>query len=281
MFQLGRFRLDLISDGFFEDDADSFVKDCIEKQAAPRIRVRGKPRMRVGFNALLIRGNGQTVVVDPGTGDKPRLEKAAQYHLEWPRRFFPTLHSMGVMAEAVDAVILTHLHWDHAGAATRRAANGRVMPAFARARYFVQESELEAARTAKRNGDDSYNADDFEPLAETGCLQTINGEGEIVPGITVRWVGGHCRGLQIAVISSEGQRAVFLSDFIPTTTQLPLDCRLSYDEDPVQLRHAKETILADAVKQGDLLLFVHAPRIRAGYLKPHSAGKPRFESIEI
>ena len=281
MFQLGRCRLDLISDGFFEDDADSFVTDCVERQSTARIRIKGKPRIRVGFNSLLIRGNGRTTVVDPGTGDKPRPEKISQYRLEWPRRFLPFLQQLGVATDAVDTVILTHLHWDHAGAATRRTDDGRLAPTFARARYFVQESELESARTAASRGDDGYSADDYEPLFAANRLQTLSGDCEIVPGIAVRRVGGHSSGLQIVLIESENQRAIFLSDLIPTTTQLPLDCMLSYDEDPAQLRAAKETVLADAVKQGDLLIFVHAPRIRAGYIKRYQDGAPVFESIEI
>ena len=280
MVQLGRFRLDVISDGLFEDEADTFVQLCAERQG-PRFRARGKPRIKLGFNSLLIRGGGHTVVVDPGTGDKPRSDKVKQYRMEWPRRFFPTLATLGVPVETVGAVILTHLHWDHAGAATRKTESNNLVPAFPRARYYVQALELEAAREAVRRDDDSYDPGDFEPLSEHGCLQTVSGESEILPGITVRLTGGHSRGLQIVYVESEGRRAVFLSDLVPTTAQLPLDCVLSYDEDVPQLRAAKEAVLAEARRRGDLLLFVHAPRVRAGYLKSRADGTAAFESIDL
>jgi glyoxylase-like metal-dependent hydrolase (beta-lactamase superfamily II) len=281
MVQLGRFRLDLISDGFFEDDADAFVQPCTERDASPRVRARVKRRIKVGFNSLLIRGGGSTVIVDPGTGDKPRPDKVAQYRMEWPRRTLPALKQLNVPVESVDAVILTHLHWDHAGAATRLTEGRDAVPAFPRAQYYVQELELEAAREAVRRGDASYCPNDFEPLIESGCLQTVTGQREILPGITVRWTGGHCRGLQIVYMESDGRRAVFLSDLIPAAAQLPLDCFLSYDEDVPQLRAAKEAVLSEARQRGDLLLFVHAPRNRAGYLKSRADGSSVFESIRV
>jgi len=281
MVHLGRFRLDLISDGFFEDHADTFVRLGADRQAPPRWRARGKPRIKVGFNALLIRGGGSTIVVDPGTGDKPRADKVKQYRMEWPRRFLPTLTALMVPVESVDAVILTHLHWDHAGTATRRGDHNALVPTFPYARCYVQALELEAAREAVRRGDDSYDPGDFEPLSEHGCLQTVSGESEILPGITVRLTGGHCRGLQIVYVESEGRRAVFLSDLVPTTAQLPLDCVLSYDEDVPQLRAAKEAVLSEARRRGDLLFFVHAPRVRAGYLKTRADGTAVLESIEV
>jgi glyoxylase-like metal-dependent hydrolase (beta-lactamase superfamily II) len=275
MLQLGRFRLDVISDGFFEDDASTFVRLGEERS------VRSRRRVKVGFNSLLIRGGGRTVVVDPGTGDKPRPDKVKRYRMEWPRRFFPTLAALNVPVEELDTVILTHLHWDHSGAATRKTENNRLEPAFPRAQYYVQALELEAARGAARRGDDSYDSDDFEPLSEHGCLKTVSGDSEILPGITVHCTGGHSRGLQIVYIRSESQRAVFLSDLMPTPTQLPLDCILSYDEDVPQLRAAKQAVLTEARRRGDLLLFVHAPRVRAGYLKSRSDGSTAFQSIDV
>lgn len=281
MFSLGRFRLDLISDGFFETDADTFIKECLKQQTPAHLKARSKPRFRVGFNSLLIRGNGHTVVVDPGTGDKPRAEKIVQYRLEWPRRFLHELKALGVAPETVDTVILSHLHWDHAGASTQIGKNGEIIPTFSKAQYYVQSSELDAARMAVRSNDDSYCAEDFEPLSILNRLNTVGPEAEIVPGISVQWVGGHCAGLQIIKIESEQRRAIYLSDLVPTTAQLPLDCAMTYDEDIPRLRDAKETVLAEAADHEDLLLFVHAPRNRAGYLRRYPGGGPRFESVEI
>jgi len=278
MEKLGSLRLDLISDGFFEDDADTFVRHCAEREARPGIRARAKRRIRVGFNSLLVRGEGKTVVIDPGAGDKPRDALAKAYVMEWPRRFLPTLRELGVSPEQVDAVILTHLHWDHAGACTKYSGSGGLLPTFPQARYFVQRKEFEFAR----QGGDGYLLEDFIPLAEQGRLELVERDGEILPGFETQWTGGHTPGHQIVVIgNAQEPRAVYLSDLIPTATQLPLECGLSYDVNADELREAKAKILEEAFREKYLLLFVHAPQARAGYLMKSPDGSYRIESVSI
>lgn len=282
MIEIGGFRLDLISDGVFEDEADAFVRQCAEAAAPPRITVRSKSRVKVGFNSLLVRGGGHTLVVDPGTGDKPRADLVRRYRMEWPRRFLPALAQLGVSAADVNSVILTHLHWDHCGAATRADARGAPVPVFTHARCVVQHAELTAARLAAAAGDDGYNPQDFEPLAAANRLQIVDGDAAILPDVHVRKVGGHSVGLQIVIIGpAAGPRAIYLSDLIPTAAQLPPECGLSYDHDPAELRAAKLRVLAEAFERRDLLLFVHAPRVRAGYLARKPDGSYKLETASV
>jgi len=98
----------------------------------------------------------------------------------------------------------------------------------------------------------------------------------------VRWVDGHCAGLQIVLIGDGKQPgAVYLSDLIPTTAQVPLDCYLSYDLNVERLSAEKERILDEAATRHDLLMFVHAPRLRAGYLVRHSGGGYGVDAREV
>jgi glyoxylase-like metal-dependent hydrolase (beta-lactamase superfamily II) len=280
MFQLGSLRLELISDGFFELSSSSFVQVGQGESKASAHRIRPKPRIKVGFNSLLIRSEGRTVLIDPGTGDKPRADKVLQYKMEWPRRVYPTLIALGIQREDIDTVILTHLHWDHCGGATCTGRDGKIVPVFPRARYFVQERELVAARASA--DPDSYLPEDFEPLAEAGVLDVVNGEVELFPDLNLRWTGGHSAGHQIVIIGKcDAPRAVFLSDLIPTSAQIPLDQAMSYDEKAEELRVAKQRILAEAAEHHHLLTFVHAPRVRAGYVKTSSQGAIDFQAVEI
>jgi len=275
MFQLGPFRLDLINDGLFELRADSFVHAGAPPSAHHRRRIR------VAFNSLLIRGKGHTIVVDPGSGDKPHIELVREYHMEWPRKFFPTLQELGVKPEDVDTVILTHLHWDHCGGATSFDASGRPVPVFFNAKHYLQDRELAAARTAVTAGDDSFLSDDFEPLVSAGLVTQISKRAEIVPGVSVEWTGGHSPGHQIVIIDGGDKRAIYLSDLVPTVAQLPLDAVMSYDANVSELLPAKKRVLGEAADREDLLLFVHAPRQRAGYLRWQPDVSLSLESVPI
>lgn len=275
MFQLGEFRLDLIHDGLFELKPESFVR--VGTKELPHVR----RRIRVAFNSLLIRGNGHTIIVDPGTGDKPRTQQVRDYHMEWPRKFFPALQAFGVMPEDVDIVILTHLHWDHCGGATSLDAGGKPVPVFFHAKHYLQTRELEAARAAVASGDDSFLPDDFEPLVAAGLLELIEGDAEILPGISVELTGGHSSGHQIVRIDGdEAGRAIYLSDLVPTVAQIPFDSVISYDNNIDELLPAKERVLLQAAEREDLLLFVHAPRQRAGYLRRRN-GDLILEAVEV
>jgi glyoxylase-like metal-dependent hydrolase (beta-lactamase superfamily II) len=275
MFQLGRFRLDLINDGLFEDDADSFVQRVSERAATAS---RVKSRVKVGFNSLLVRSADRTIVVDPGTGDKPRDEMLQRYHLEWPRKFLPSLTDLGVRCEDVDMVILTHLHWDHCGACTKYNDQMRLVPTFPRAHYIAQQRELEAAR----NGGDGYAADDFEPLVRAGQLDLVEGDATLTAGVSVHWTGGHSAGHQIVILEDgSAGRAVYLSDAVPTSSQISLESALSYDADLAQVKAAKREILREAARRRDLLLFVHAPRNRAGYFLQRGDGTYVLDTVDL
>ena len=95
-----------------------------------------------------------------------------------------SLARLGVAPEGVTDVILTHLHFDHAGGATM-ILNGEVVPTFPRARYYVQAEHWRAAQVPTERDRASFFPDDFLPLRSSGVLEFTEGEGEILPGVTV------------------------------------------------------------------------------------------------
>lgn len=264
---LGPLRLDLLADGLFELRPETFVKIG-----------KSRSRIKVGFNALLVRGEGKTVLIDPGTGDKERTAQVRDYKMEWPRRVLPALRTLDVPLDQIDLVILTHLHWDHCGAATSTSAGGQVVPTFPRARYILQRRELDSARRALAARDDGYLAADFEPLVDQGRVDLIDtDEHRVFPWLTLHWTGGHSPGHQIARLGyPEGLRATYFSDLVPTAAQLPLDSGMSYDSIPGELRDSKLKFLTLAARDGDLAIFVHAPRNRTGYISEISPGDFRL-----
>lgn len=275
---LGTLRLDILDDGLFELRPETFVK--VTKGWSTDILSKGKhkPRIKVGFNSLLIRGEGKTVLIDPGTGDKERIAERREYNLDWPRKVLPRLRQMGVRREDVNLVVLTHLHWDHAGACTTVGFSGQLEPTFPRARVVVQRRELEGARDALRTGDDGYCADDYEPLAAAGKLDLLDGDDEqLFPWLSCRWSGGHSPGHQIVRIGyPETTRVSYLSDVLPTTGQLALDSGMSYDQNPDELRSAKAKFMRLAAREQDLVILVHAPRNRTGFLSETESGEYKF-----
>ena len=108
------------------------------------------------------------------------------------------LRRLGITPDEVDAVVTTHLHWDHAGGLTRRDENGEVELTFKKARHFIQRSEWDFALEPDVRSRPSYITDDFTPLADGNDLvEFLDGDAEVLPGVQIRHVGGHTPGSQV------------------------------------------------------------------------------------
>lgn len=267
---LGSFELTLIHDGLFYMPPNAFDKTDPREHS----------HLLIGMNCLLVRGHGQTILIDTGVGTKPRRNFVEFYRMEWPRRLYAELEELGIQHQDIDTVILTHLHWDHAGGATCIGDLG-VDIAFPRARYFVQRKEWEAAIKAPPD-DDGYLLEDFTVLDEAGVLTLLDGGGEILPGIEVRLTGGHSSGHQIVLVGdSDSERAVFLADLIPTASMLSPEVAMTYDFDKETLAREKRKILREAVTNHWLLIFQHAPKLCAGYLSSEQMSSPKINWVAL
>jgi glyoxylase-like metal-dependent hydrolase (beta-lactamase superfamily II) len=145
-----------------------------------------------------------TVVVDTGIApDAAHRLEGIDYHAS-P---VALLAELGVAAGSVDHVVLTHLHYDHTGTAA----------AFENARYVLQRSELEYwtgpwARRVERerwlvSGDDLAHL-----LGARDRLRLVDGDAEVVPGLSVHLVGGHTAGMQVVRARTAGGHVVLASD---------------------------------------------------------------------
>ena len=145
-------------------------------------------------------------------------------HLDEGVPLVRNLAAVGVAPDEIDWVILTHLHFDHAGGATYRDEEGRLRPMFPRARHIVQRIEWEDAMSNLPELAGAYYPDDFAPLEEARLLEFIDGDAEIVPGVTHASSPADTRA---AIRSSVLNRRMNRPSASPTCVRRPLTCRHS------------------------------------------------------
>lgn len=227
-------------------------------------------------NCLLLRGEvdgrRRTVLVDTGCGDKEPDGFMARYKFEGRGVLARNLAAAGTAPADVDLVVLTHLHFDHAGGATRLDATGRLAPAFPNARYLVQRRDLDNARQPNLRERASYLPRNWEPLEAAGILDTVQGAGEILPGISVRPVPGHTPGLQAVVVQGDDRRLFFIADLIPTSHHLRPAWVMGYDLDVATCVEQRLQLLDEVAGSADLLVFEHDPLVKAGTVVRHGLG---------
>jgi glyoxylase-like metal-dependent hydrolase (beta-lactamase superfamily II) len=228
-------------------------------------------------NCLLLRGQvagrERTVLVDVGNGDKESDSFMARFKFEGRGILEASLARHGVRPADVDLVILTHLHFDHAGGATAPGPGGEPLPAFGNARYLVQQRDLDNARNPHLRERASYQPKNWEPLEAAGILDTVAGAAEILPGISVRPVPGHTAGLQAVTVAGGGRRLLYLADLIPTSHHIQPAWVMGYDMDVATCVDERIRILEEAADTGTVLVFEHDPQIPAGTVSRDAKGR--------
>jgi glyoxylase-like metal-dependent hydrolase (beta-lactamase superfamily II) len=252
-----------------------------------KIQADDRNRIQMGMRCLLIEHPDGLVLIDCGAGNKedPKFIEiyGMELHADDPaQRADETALEAGIRAagftpEAVTTVINTHLHFDHAGGNTRRNAAGEIVPTFPNARYVVQAGEYHYATHTNERTAASYFVNNFEPVRAAGLLDLIDGDVEIVGGITARKTPGHVPHHQSLLLDGGAGRALFLGDVIPTAHHVPLAWIMGYDVEPLVTLETKRALLREAAAEEWLLIFEHDATTAFGGLVPDIKGYALIE----
>jgi glyoxylase-like metal-dependent hydrolase (beta-lactamase superfamily II) len=228
-----------------------------------RIPADERNRIGLGMRCLLVEHDDGLVLIDTGVGNKENEKFRDIYGIdnegEGGRTWLEDgLAALGYTPEDVHLVVNTHLHFDHAGGNTWRNEGGEVLSTFPNARFVVQRGEHAwATHTNERTGA-SYFGPNWEPIMAAGRFDFIEGEREIVPGISTVLSPGHVPYHQsVQVDGGNGAVALFLGDVCPTSAHLPLPWIMGYDVEPLVTLESKRRLLTRAVDEGWLLVFEH------------------------
>ena len=257
-FTLGHFHLDVVSDGTFWIDGGTVFgvvpRVIWEKLSPPDER----NRIPLALKSLLIRTPEALVLVETGIGTK--LSARDQKHHNFGRgTLVAELAEIGVRPEDVDFVIDTHLHFDHCGGNTV-LEGGTPRPTFPRAKYVIQKREWEDATHADGLTQAGYDPADFAVLAETGQLRLIDGDVEIVPGVTCRLTGGHTRGHQMVLVHSHGLTACYPGDVMLSTMHIKPNYITAYDLSQERTYAVKVKLIEEACEGRWVIVWGHDPK---------------------
>jgi glyoxylase-like metal-dependent hydrolase (beta-lactamase superfamily II) len=170
---------------------------------------------------LLLQVSGKNVLVDTGVGckeDDLEDESIATVGLSHGK-LTRGLKSAGLTPKDIDAVVLSHLHFDHTGGCTRLDRSGELVTSFPNATYYTQRASWEEACHPSDRCPAVHKSENFLPLEQYGQLELLDGDTEILPGLNVVVTGGHSSGHQIVLFNHGGERIAYLGDLIPTPHQ--------------------------------------------------------------
>lgn len=272
--------LSVVSGGVFKLDGGSMF-GIVPKPLWERICPPDeKNRITNDTNCLLIRKDGRTILVDTGYGDKMTDRDRSIYDMSGST-ILGSLSAWGVSAEEIDLVILSHLHFDHGGGATRMDGEGRIVPAFPNAQYVVQKGEWEDALSDYGTMKSTYRPENYQPLMDQGVLTLVEGDMEIEEGIRVEVTGGHTRFHQLVKVESGGTRAVYSGDILPMATHLRAPYNMAYDLFPYDTMVAKMRLLRQAADEGWIVVLDHDASVSSGRISFEGEDRYEFDPVAL
>jgi len=268
-FTVGRLRCHALEAGTQRLDGGAMFGVVPKPLWERRIPADERNRIPLALRCLLIEHDDGLVLIDTGIGNKEDDKFRGIYGVENEGKDGRTKleDALGELSNGPDDirwVINTHLHFDHAGGNTWRDPSGKVAPAFPKARYVVQQQELDFAELAQENERTmaSYLRHNFEGIP----FGFLHGATDVLPGIRSLPTPGHVPFHTSILIESGGERACFLADLVPTSAHLPLPWIMGYDLEPLVTLESKRRTYRRAEAEGWLLVFEHAPAVVAGRL---------------
>jgi glyoxylase-like metal-dependent hydrolase (beta-lactamase superfamily II) len=245
-----------------------------------RIPPDERNRIPLGLRCLLVEHSDGLVLIDTGLGNKEDQKFLDIYGVEnrgssGATQLEDSLLDLGYKPDEVKWVINTHLHFDHAGGNTAERRDGGtagengggIERAFPNATYVVQKKELEFARHTNERTRASYLPHNFDPVDQAGRWKLIDGDVEVLPGISVRLTPGHVPYHQSVMVHDRDETAVFLGDVMPTAAHLPLPWIMGYDLEPLRTLESKRALLKDAADGNWRFVFEHDPVVAFGTVR--------------
>jgi glyoxylase-like metal-dependent hydrolase (beta-lactamase superfamily II) len=226
--------------------------------------VNEKDEMLLSIHALLVEAPGLRLVVDTCIGnDRPRSIVGGA-PLATP--FLSDLADAGWSRDSVDAVVCTHLHVDHVGWNTM-LENGRWVPTFPKARYFLGREEFDHWSAVKEGEQPQIMADSVQPIFDAGLAQLVEMDHVISPEVRLIPSPGHTPGHVCVEIKSQGERAVITGDCTHHPCQLAHpDWSPMFDSDGAQAAKTRTRLFAEWADEGALVIGTHYAAPTAGRL---------------
>ncbi len=256
----------LLSDGTMKLDGGTMFGQVPRDQWGELTRPDKRNRIPLGLNVFLIRSDAGNILVDTGAGGKLDEAQVDRFGLK-ANRLRRSLRDVGLKPADIKYVVLTHLHFDHAGGATRRNRKGETVPTFPKARYLIQSDAWEHAAAPSERASAAFIEDDYLPLWENGQVDIVDGDQELIPGVWLKNTGGHSQGHQVVYVKNGSNKMAFLGDLVPTAYHLGLPYISATDQFPEETLERKRHILGRAEREGWLIFFAHGCDNRAGVLE--------------
>jgi glyoxylase-like metal-dependent hydrolase (beta-lactamase superfamily II) len=234
-------------------------------------------RIPLACRCLVVRDQDRVVLLEAGIGAffDPTLRE--RYGVVEDRHvLLESLHAIGIEPADVDVIVLSHLHFDHAGGILTAYQPGTTLSlVFPNATYVVGAEAWQRAIQPHSRDRASFIPGLTDQLTQTGRLELASGDraGALGDGFRFHRSSGHTPGLLLTEVEMPGGPVVFAADLIPGKAWVHLPITMGYDRYPEMLIDEKATLLGDLLERNGRLFFTHDPEVAMGTVAKDDKGR--------
>jgi glyoxylase-like metal-dependent hydrolase (beta-lactamase superfamily II) len=214
-------------------------------------------RVQIDTHVLLVQTGDATILIDTGL-DEPGSRWEEHWLEAWPGSVrtpgaVAGLASVGVKPEDVTHILITHAHFDHViGLAAER--DGRYVPRYPNARVLLGRADWENASEEHVEPESRAR---IRAIEEAGLLELVDGEREVVPGVTMIPTPGESPGHSMIRVSSNGEELYAVGDLFHLGAEVAhLDWTVPW-ADQQQMQASRRRLLESAASTDALVVFTH------------------------
>ena len=257
---IGKWKAFAIESGFFKLDGGAMMGSVPKVLWEKTNPSDSQNRIKLALRCLLLDNGNDVVLIETGIGHKNSEKFVNMFDIDHSEYTLSnTLSKYGYSDKNITHVILTHLHFDHAGGALIFDDNEKLEPAFPNAKYYVSKRNWDAGINPSPRDQASYLKENYLLLKEKGLLNLVDDNSAIINGISNYIVDGHTIGQQLIKVSDNNKTIVFCSDLIPLKSHLSLPWIMGYDLNAALTLKEKIFFLDKAAENNWLLFFYHDP----------------------
>ncbi len=218
-------------------------------------------RLTQALNCLVVETPAGRVLVETGIGERlsPKMVDVRGYS---GTPIVPALRLANVDPGSIDVVAMSHLHFDHAGGLL--LADGT--RAFPRATIVAQRSEWEIAFSENSRVVASYDQPELRLVREWGAPDAVDGERELLPGVSLVPTGGHSFGHQAILVRGRTHTLAFFGDLCMRPWSANPRWVTAFDDFPLDSVEVKGSLFARAADENWLVVLSHEPQKPVGRL---------------
>jgi glyoxylase-like metal-dependent hydrolase (beta-lactamase superfamily II) len=234
-------------------------------------------RIPLACRALLLQTKeGKNILFEAGIGAffEPKLKERYGV-LEHEHMLITNLAKLGIRDTDIDQVVLSHLHFDHAGGLLSAYGHGEPHLLFPKAKIYIGRDHWDRAKHPHLREKTSFVPIIQSLLENSDRLVLIAGDThpDFGSAISFRYAHGHTIGLMLAQIRTERGPIVFASDLIPGVPWLHLPVAMGYDRYPEKSVDEKAALLDELIRVSGKLFFTHDPATPCVALARDNSGK--------